>query len=214
MATMQDLLDDLNDRLNDADNTAGAGEATKMRWINRGIAAMWPRIFKTASDSTLAVVTDTYEYSVPAAVGDEGEIFRVEVEDQNAAATRFVELDDFDIVPEIDGRTIQLPGWVVSNPSYSGALIRITAAVPLGSLATVGATFEGRQIHEEIPVWYALGLALSRRVEDRTVHTRYSTTDSRNGVDINEMLVSSQFAFSQFEAMLDRMAMPWPASIG
>jgi hypothetical protein len=211
MATMQDLLDDLNDRLNDANNAAGAGEANKIRWINRGIAAMWPRIYKTVVDSTIELATDTYEYAIPTAVGDESEIFRVEIEDLTTTNDRFVELDGYDIVPALTGRTLQLP----SVPSsWDGARIRITAAKPLARLATTGSTFEGRQIHEELPVWYALGLALARRIEDRTQHTRYSTVAAQNRVDVDEQMLSSQFAFSQFETLLERMQMPWPASVG
>jgi hypothetical protein len=211
MATMQDLLDDLNDRLQDANNAAGVGEATKMRYINRGVAAMWPRIFRTVSDATIELVADTYEYAIPSAVGDESEIFRVEIEDINAASTRYVELDNFDIVPVLTTRYLQLP-YIPSH--YEGAHIRITAAKPLSRMAAVGTTFDGRQIHEELPVWYALGLALARNIENRTDHTRYTTTDGRNGVDINEQIGSAGWAFAQFESMLERMAMPWPASVG
>ncbi len=213
MATLQDLLDDLNDRLNDVDNAAGMGEAAKMRLINRGIAAMWPRIFRTVADNSIAIVADQYEYTIPSTVGDEGEIFRVELEDVNAANARYVELDGFDIVPLITGRTLQLPAWVV-GASNEGALIRISAAKPLSQLAAVGSTFDGRDIHMELPVWYALGIALSRRIEDRVDYTRYSTIDARNGVDIGEQMLTAQFCFSQFEAMLERMQMPWPASVG
>lgn len=211
MATAQDLLDDLNDRLDDANNAAGAGEATKLRWLNRGIAAMWPRIYRTVADSTIALAANTFEYAIPSAVGDESEIFRVEVEDVNAAGTRFVELDNFDVVPALDSRVLQLP----SIPShYEGALVRITAAVPLSKLLTTASTFDGREIHEELPVWYALGLALSRRVENRVDYTRYSTVAASNRVDIDEVVGTAGWAFGQFEQMLERMAMPWPASIG
>lgn len=211
MATAQDLLDDLNDRLGDANNAAGVGEATKLRYLNRGIAAMWPRIFRTVTDSTIALAADTYEYAIPAAVGDESEIFRVEVEDTSVTSARFVELDGFDIVPVLTGRVLQLP-FVPAR--LVGANVRITAAKPLSALAGVASVFEGRQIHEELPVWYALGLALSRRLEDRTDHLRYSTIDGHNGVDINEQIGTASFAFAQFESMLERMAMPWPASVG
>lgn len=211
MATLQDLLDDLNSRLGDVNNAAGVGEITKMRWINRGIAAMWPKVYRTVTNNTIVLAADTYEYAIPAAVGDESEIFRIEVEDNSVASDRFVELDGLDIVPTITGRTLQLS----SIPSsLVGARVRITAAVPLSHLPTTGSTFDGRRIHEELPVWYALGLALANRLEDRTVHTRYSTVAAQNGVDVEEQMLTSTFCFSQFEAMLDRMAMPWPASVG
>ena len=209
---MQDLLDNLNDFLNDSNNAAGIGEAVKMRYINRGVAAMWPRIYRTVTDSTIVLAANTYEYFIPAGVGDESEIFRVEVEDTTVTNGRFVELDRFDIVPVLTSRVLQLP--VAPTGSLVGANVRITAAKPLSRMAATGTVFDGRQIHEELPVWYALGLALSRRLEDRTLHTRYATIDGRNGVDINEQIGTASYAFAQFEAMLERMAMPWPASVG
>lgn len=210
MATMQDLLDDLNDRLQDANNAAGVGEATKMRYINRGIAAMWPRIYRTVVNEQITLESDTYEYSIPSTL-DEGEIFRIEVSDENAANTRYVDLDGVDIVGTITTRKLQLS----SIPTHLvGATVRITGAVPLSALSTTGSTFDGRRIHEELPVWYALGLALARNIENRTDHTRYTTVEARNGVDINEQIGSAGWAFAQFESMLERMAMPWPASVG
>lgn len=211
MATMQDLLDDLNDRLQDANNAAGVGEVTKMRYINRGIAAMWPRVYRTVVDSSIVLAANTYEYAVPTAVGDESEIFRMEVEDNSVTALRYIELDQFDIVPAISGRILQIPHV---STAFAGAKVRITAAVPLSRLTTTGSTFDGRRIHEELPVWYALGLAIARQVENRTDHTRYSSTVAANHVGINEQMGASQFAFAMFESMLERMAMPWPASIG
>lgn len=211
MATLQDLLDDLNSRLNDANNAAGVGEATKIRWINRGISAMWPAVYRTVVDDSITLAADTYEYAIPSAVGDESEIFRIEVSDESVSADRFVELDGVDIVPSITSRVLQLRS-IPAN--MVGATVRITAAVPLSSLATTGATFDGRRIHEELPVWYAMGLALANRIEDRTVHTRYSTVNAQNRVDVEEQMLTSQFCFSQFETLLDRMRMPWPVSVG
>jgi hypothetical protein len=210
VTTLQDLLDDLNDRLNDESGHDGIGLQKKIRYLNRGIAAMWPRVYRTVSDSSIVLAANTFEYAIPAAVGDESEIYRVEIEDINAPATRYVELDEFDIVPMLNSRVLQ-----ISAPNaWVGANIRITAAKPLTRLEDPNDVFDGRAIHEELPVWYALGLALSRRIEDRQDHTRYATLDARNGVDIDEQIGSAAFAFAQFEAMLDRMAMPWPASIG
>jgi hypothetical protein len=210
MATMADLLADLNDRLNDVGNTQ-APEATKIRWINRGVAAMWPRIYRTISDTSVVVDSLTYEYALPATF-NEAEVYRVEVED-GVATNRFLELDGFgfDIVPGIGARTLQLPYPTLLT---DGARIRISATAPLSQMPAVGSTFDGRAIHEELPVWYALGIAESRRLDDRVDHRRYSTTVAQNGVDINEVMNASQFCFAQFETLLERMAMAPPASVG
>lgn len=211
MATMQDLLDDLNDRLNDANNAAGAGEANKMRYINHGIRAMYPKVYRTVSDSTLALVADTYEYTIPSAL-DHGKIFRVEIEGDPNGTPRYYHLYNYEIIPTQTGKKIRLDHTEL--PEDATAIIRITGAQPISTLAAVGTTYGGPPGTEEIPVWYALGLVLSRRLEDRTLHTRYSTTAAQNGVDLEQLMVSSQFAFGQFELLLDRYEMPLPAQAG
>lgn len=205
---MQDLLDDLNDRLGDANNAAGIGEAAKMRAINHGVRAMWPKVFRIATDSSLAVAADTYEYTVPVAIGDDGHIYRVEIED---ALGRFRDLDAFQITEGPEGKILKLP-----HPGRHevGQNIRLWAVLPIPTMATTDATFEGRDRHAELPVLYALGVIFARPLEDRVDHTRYSTVVARNGVDINEVMNTSQFWFAQFELLLDRLAMAWPVSNG
>lgn len=210
MATMQTLLDDLNDRLNDVNNAAGAGEANKMRYINHGIRAMYPKVYRTVVDSSLVVAADTFEYELPATF-DHAKIVRVEIEvDQDNG--RFAHLDNFEIVPTLPDKKLRIDS--VELPVETGALIRVVGVRPMTELTTVGSTYDGPPGTEEIPVWYALGLVLSRRIEDRTVHTRYATAHARNGVGIDEMWSSAQFAFGQFELLLDRYEMPLPAQAG
>lgn len=210
MVLLQSLLDDLNDRLNDANNAAGAGEAAKIRWINSGQAAMYPKIFKTVSDDSTLIVADTYEYTLPATF-DYSKIVRVELE-SGEATNRFVHLFDFEIIPLQTGKVVRLDH--LELPVAAGARIRVSAVKPLTAMTSTGSTYEGPPGTEEIPVWYALGLALGRRLEDRIVHTRYSTTAAANGVDIEEIMSASQFAFAQFELLLERHSMVLPAQAG
>lgn len=210
MALLQSLLDDLNDRLNDANNAAGAGEAAKIRWINSGQAAMYPKIFKTVSDDSTLIVADTYEYTLPATF-DYSKIVRVELE-SGEATNRFVHLFDFEIIPLQTGKVVRLDH--LELPVAAGARMRVSAVKPLTAMTSTGSTYEGPPGTEEIPVWYALGLALGRRLEDRIVHTRYSTTAAANGVDIEEIMSASQFAFAQFELLLERHSMVLPAQAG
>lgn len=210
MATLRQLLDDLNDRLNDPNDAAGAGLANKTRYLNHGLRAMYPKVYQTVLDSTLVVAADTYEYALPAVFAN-ARLIRVEVETGNAS-NRYVHLYNFEIVPSLTDKILQLDAEeLLAAP---GARFRILAAKPLTEMAVEGDDFTGPPGTEEIPVWYALGLALSRRVEDRTAYTRYSTTNGQNGVDISEMMAASQFAFGQFELLLDRYEMPLPAQAG
>lgn len=211
MATMQDLLDDLNDRLNDANNAAGAGEVNKMRYINHGVRALWPKLYKTVADSSIALVADTYEYTLPSTF-DNAKIFRVELETDPDDIPRFIHLYNYEIIPTLTGKILRLDH--VELPEVATALIRIHGARPIGTMAATGTTYEGPPGTEEIPVWYAYGLVCQRRLEDRLVHTRYSTTAAQNGVDVEQIMAASQLAFSMFNQLLDQHEMPLPAQAG
>lgn len=210
MATLQDMLDDLNDRLADANNAAGAGEAAKIRYINHGLRAMYPRVYRTVSDNSLVIAADTYEYTLPATL-DFARIFRVEIETGSGTA-RYTHLYDYEIVPTQENKIIRLDA--LELPVDTGAKLRVFGAQPLTALVATNHVYDGPPGTEEIPVWYALGLVLSRRLENRVDYTRYATNVAGNGVDINEVMNASQFAFAQFELLLDRHALPFPAQAG
>lgn len=204
--TMQSMLDDLNQRLGDANNAAGVGEDTKVRWLKSGLRAMWPRVYREiVDDSSLAIVDSTYEYELPATF-DETEVYRIEVQ-VGPALERWARVDGY-LIDGLASKTLvfeQLPGIV-------GADLRIRAVAPLDTDSLVAAsTVEMSSRYAELPVWYALGLAMQGGHEDRLDHARYATVIGRNGVDVAEIMNSSQFCFAQFELLLDRMTMPWPA---
>lgn len=208
MSTLADFLADLNDRIDDEDNDQ-VTEAKKIRYINHGLRAMWPRVYVTTSDDSLEIATDTYEYAIPAAVGDHAMITRLEIETGDAT-DRFVKLDDYQILPVQTGKKLILD----RIPVEVGSRIRIASAKRVAELAATGDTYDGPPGTEEIPIWYALGLVMGRRQENRIDFTRYSTVAAENGVDINEVMNSAQFCFAQFELLLDRAAMPLPGRAG
>lgn len=207
MATLRDLLDDLNDRLNDADDAAGAGLVNKTRYINHGVRAMYPKVYQSVSDSSLVIVEDTYEYSLPASF-DDAKIVRVDLETDEASGM-YQSLYNYEILPVLDDKLLLLqdPDLLV----HPGAKIRIVGVQALSALAGEADVYTGPPGTEELPVWYALGLALSRRVEDRTLYTRFSTTVAQNGVGLESLMGAASFAFAQFELLLDRHEMPLPA---
>lgn len=208
MATLADLLADLNDRIDDAGNTQ-VPEATKIRYLQHGIAAMWDRIYRTVSDTSLVIVANQYEYNIPAAVGDHAMITRIDVETGDAT-NRYVTLEEYDLLPLQTSKVLVLHRIPVS----AGARIRILSAKKLTVLALTTDTYDGPPGTEEIPVWYALGLVMDRRHENRIDYTRLSTVDGVNEVGINDIMTSAQFCFAQFELLLDRYAMPLPNRVG
>ena len=208
MATAADLLADLNDRIDDAANSQ-VPEVTKIRYLNQGIRAMWPRIYRTVSDTTLEIATDTYEYTIPSAVGDHALITRIDVESGDATG-RYHRLEECEVLPVQTGKTLVLD----RIPSAVGSRIRIISAKRLTEFVTSATTYDGPPGTEEIPVWYALGLVISRGHENRMDYTRLVTLDGQNGVGPNEIMNSAQFCFAQFELLLERAALPLPSEGG
>lgn len=209
MATVQDLLDDLNQRLGDANNAAGVGQTTKIRWIQHGIRAMWPSVFRVVTDQTLAIVDGTYEYTLPAGM-DEAEVYRIEVQ-RGSTDQLWARVDGWLIDRHASKRLIftELPG-------RAGADLRIHAVAPCANDAlTTASVLDFSTRFNELPVLYAMGLALqnqpSNSLETRADYTRYSTVVGRNGVGMGDLMSAAQFHFAQFELLLERMAMPWPA---
>lgn len=215
MATLQTLLDDLNDRLGDANNAAGAGEAAKIRWLNAGINAMWPLFYEVISNQTLTIEEDQREYALPSGFSDRAKIFSVEIETEEASDL-FFPTDDFDYF--IGVSATETVGGILSLRTVNGynvdARIRVKALQPLDTYTAAADTLTLPARAFELPVLYALGIEASRRIPGRTKYQRYTTTVTQNGVDINEVMNSGQYWFAQFELMCERLAMPWPSSIG
>lgn len=206
MATLLNMLDDLRDRLNDATDTQ-VSKPTKVRYINHGIRATWPRLYKTARDVTVTVATDTFEYNIPSAVGNNTKLIRVEVE-SGVASGRYAELFDFIVIPGLTDPVLQITGNTLPGPV--GARIRFTAAKPLTELVGDSDTYDGPAQTDELPVLYAMGLALTRRLDDRIDHRRYSTTAGTNQVGPDDIMTAGQFNYAQFELLLERFALPVP----
>lgn len=213
MSTAADMVDDLRDRLNDVGDTQ-VPFATKVRFLNRGQAAMFPRIFKTVRDTTLALIAGQYEYQFPAGVGT-GKVLTVEME-TTPTSSRYTPLVRYGIIPSITTPILTIED--TDLPSAAGSCIRITTADRMDPfVATTYAIaqtipYTGPAGTEELPVLYAMGLATARALDDRMDYTRYSATQQNNNVDPNAIMQVSQFWFAQFELLLDRLQMPFPVA--
>lgn len=205
MATAADLIQDLKDRLDDEGNTKYS-EAMKIRFLNRGQAAMFPKIYRTVRDATLALVADTFEYAIPTAVGSNTKIVALEVEDANS---RWHPLERYNIIPGLTDPILQLKGNTLPGPA--AANIRITAMAPLTAFTTSASVFDGPPFSEELPVLYAMSLAAGREVESRMRHRRLPTVEGFTDVSADDQMTSSQFWMQQFELLLERLAMPLPS---
>lgn len=207
MTLASDMLADLNDRINDVANTQ-IPEANKLRYLNSGIRAMWPKIYRTVQDSTLVLTVDQTEYVAPPAF-NYGYLVRVDFE-HGVGTNDYLILDNFEVNNLGTSKIIRVK-W---RPGEYGAKFRLTGVVPVTEFATTSSTYDGPPQTVELPVWYATGLAASRRMDDRMDYKRYSTTTAQNGVDLREITDGSLFAFQQFELLLDRLQMTLPAGLG
>ena len=211
MSTAADMIDDLRDRLNDVGDTQ-VPFPTKVRFLNRGQAAMWPRIFKVVRDVSLLTIAGQFEYTLPPGIGT-GKILTVEVE-TDTTSNRFVDLVRYDIIPSLTAPTLVLRDAVL--PAPAGSTIRVTTADRMDPFvcATYAASqavqYTGPTGSEELPVLYAMGLATARVLDDRMDYTRYSATQVNGAVNPNDIMQVSQFWFAQFELLLDRLQMTFP----
>lgn len=210
MATCATLLADLNEMISDVTN-AQVAEATKIRYLNHGIKAMYPKIYKTVRDATTVLVADTYEYAIPSAVGSNTLGLRVEIE-TGSGTGRYDAASNYLIVPGLTDPIIQF--HTASLPSAAGAKIRFTAAKQLTEFTTTSDTYDGPSGTEQLPVLYALAMVASRTMDDRMDHRRYPTITGANGVTPVDLQNAATFWFSQFELLLDRRAMPLPTPWG
>jgi len=212
MSTAAEMIDDLRDRLNDAGDTQ-IPFPTKLRFLNRGQAAMYPKIFRLVRDSTLVVLDDEFEYDFPAGVGT-GKVISVEVE-TDAASDRYQPLQRYDVIQSITAPILSL---IDLDTPPVGARFRITTADRLApfvaaSYAAAGSeTYTGPAGTEELPVLYAMGIATARPLDDRMNYDRMATLQQSGAIGPNDIMQVSQFWLAQFEMLLERMAMPWPVA--
>lgn len=131
MATLQDLLDDLNDRLGDDGNADGVGVVKKTRWLNNGIKAMWPRVYVDVAD-TFDVEEDTYEYALSSDFDGLAEITRIDGED---ALGRYLAVDQWALDTR-DSKTLSFP----SLPVVVGNAIRVAGVRPVQPMVATTTT--------------------------------------------------------------------------
>lgn len=211
MAFVSDQFDQLRDLLNDTADSQ-VNFATKKLYLNRGIARLWPAVWRLAS-TTIVVATVTYDYALPVAAAD-GHVVSVELEQSDGSFRRF---NDYDIISGDE----DLAGVfrLTVNPNdvdLLGMDIRIKYAAPVPFIAAASyaaaqsETWLGPDRALGLPVLYAASLIALRKLDDRQDINRYSTTQAENGVSDSDIMASSQMWMGQFELELAQMDKPLP----
>lgn len=210
MAFVSEMFDQLRDLLNDATDTQ-VSFATKKMYLNRGIARLWPRVWRLLTES-FTVTANERNYDLTTGTGpSEGRIVSVEITDSYGDYQRF---ENYDILPGDEDRAAVFVLTGALPPAGRTIRIRYGTAVPLIVAASYAAaqseTWVGpdRAIH--LPVLYAMAMISARKLDDRQDHTRYSTTQAENGVTDGDIMQSTQLWMGQFELEMTEMEQPLP----
>lgn len=213
VTTLGLMLDDLRVRLDDATDVKYP-RIVKVQYINYGIRATWPSLFKTVRDFSIALADGTYEYALPGGINSNARVYRVEFE-TSPGSGRFFEWMDYEIIPHLTDPLIVFGSYPLRP---AGELVRISACVPLKELAIAfsgdeeGDVYDGPLGTEELPVLYAMGVASAEPLSVRLDYKRYSTQVATNGVDVAEVSSVAQMWFAQFWTLLNQFEMPQPVS--
>lgn len=215
MAFVSELFDSVRDLLNDADDTQ-VPFLTKKLYLNRGIARMWPQVWRVATVN-IVVLSGTYDYPLPVAAAD-GLILSVELLDSgdDISYHRFPYWDFLSGDEDLSG-TFSL----TTSPDSSlllGQTIAVRYAAPVAFItsssyaASQSEVWTGPDRAMGIPTNYAMSLISARKVDDRQDTLRYSTTVASNGVTDRDIMDVSQMWMGQFELELAAFERPLPPS--
>jgi hypothetical protein len=210
MAFVSEMFDQVRDLMNDAADSQ-ISFANKKLWLNRGIRALWPNVYRVVVDTSITVVADTYDYTLPAAVMD-GVITVVECETGNAT-NAYLRFEHYDI---IEGDEDQAGVFRFSMLPEAGSRIRIRYAAPIPTIAAADYTAAQSEVWTgpdralNLPPLYAMAMTAFRKLDDRQDHTRYSTLQAENGVSDQDIQSTGQMWMGQFELELDKWSRPLP----
>lgn len=212
MAFVSELFDQMRDLLNDATDTQ-VTFATKKLFLNRGIARMWPRVWRLVV-ITIVTSDDTLDYTitVPWTGASDYEVIFVELDDPDTGMrTRF---DEYDIIQGDEDLTAIFRFTDGYPPEAATVYLRVATAIPFITAASYAASqseaWTGPDRAMSLPVWYAMSMATLRKLDDRQDTNRYSTLVAENGVTDNDIITASQTYMGQFELELSEADRPLP----
>lgn len=211
---VSEMIDQLRDLTTDPGDTV-VPAATKVRYLNRGQAAMFPKIYQVVQDATLTIVTSDNTYDIPAAVGTYAKLLSVEIE-ATPAAGDYGRAINYDVIP--NATTPKLTLNYLPPSTLSGSHIRITAAKPLTPFVSTTYAAAGSELYsgppatEELPILYAMMLISSRVIADRNDYARMSVLLTNGAASGQDLMVTAQFWRDQFNQLLEQLTMPLPVT--
>lgn len=213
MSFTSDMIDEVRDLTNDLTD-AQVSFAMKLRYLNRGIKAMWPKVYRIVSTVSVVLIAGQEEYTVPASNAS-GLLLSVDLE-TGVGTGLFRRLDFYDILPGAGGATSTLRVSFPPDASDAGRIVRIISAERITQLAAASYVASQSEVYsgpagtDSLPVLYAMSMITSRALDDRLDYTRYSTTQGQNGIDDQSIMQVGQLWYAQFQQELDSVDMPFP----
>jgi hypothetical protein len=187
----------------------------KLHYLNMGMRAMYPRVFRIATDSTDQWVDDTYYYTLPSAVRG-GHLFLVEkstADDDDYFVP--MDFDEYDIIPGANGADVLSITWDPGSV-YEDGYIKYHTALPATPFAAADYTAAQAEVYTypdftvEGPALYAMSRIMAVPLDRRMDYTRMSVQNQNRAASPQEIVSVSAYWLDEFERRVDewRMALP------
>lgn len=209
-----DQIDQLRDLLVDPSDTQ-VTFAMKMHYLNMGMRAMFPRVYRVAVDSTDQWVDDTYYYTVPSAVRG-GLLFLVERSsaDDNDYFNP-LDFDEYDIQPGAAGADVLSITWDPGS-TYEDGFIKYHAALPATPYSAANYTAAQSEVYTypdhtvEGPVLYAMSRIMAIPLDDRMKHSRVSVQNQNRAATPQDIIGVSAYWLDEFERRVEEWRLVLP----
>ena len=211
---LAELIDEMRDLLGDATDTL-VPFSSKVRYLNLGLAAMYPKIWQITRDTSITISSlTTREYTIPAAIAS-GQLLTVELETGSATGV-YPRVSKYDIISPWTTPIITIAEDLTDRV---GARLRLTAATQItkfvaADYAAAGSVlFTGPPMAQGLPVLYAMSMSMTRILNARMSYDKLSVQIQNNAVGPNDIMASSNFWMGQFLSQLDQLEMPFPSTV-
>lgn len=207
-------IDQLRDLLVDPTDTQ-VSFAMKRHYLNAGMRAMYPRVFRIVTDATDQWEDDVYYYTLPSAVQG-GHLFLVEASKaSDDDYFRPLDFNEYDIIPGPAGADVLSITWDPGN-TYEDGYIRYHSAMPAVPYVAADYDSAGSELYTypdytaEGPVLYAMSRIMAVPLDRRMDYTRHSVQNMNRAATPQEIVSVSAYWLDEFERRVEewRMALP------
>lgn len=174
--------------------------------LNYGLDATFPLLYQNVTDTSLSILADTYEYTIPSLPSPASTpiplLYKVELKESGDSAYR--EINDWEV------RRGATPKLKLRRLYNTGDTIRLNGYGPFPHLASVTDTLSSLYpYHAEMPLVEFAGAFLLESGEARRVRVDVGQVDLReNANKVGSSMQASAAILNRFERSILRAAMP------